>query len=261
VSDEPAPVTLALADTGGAAPERVRLAPEPAMTADQVQEFLTRKNSGLAKLKIETPHGFMTVGAWVHNVASAFALDPLYLLAVIQKEQSLIGNPVAPSPEIKIRVLAGRPNPTVTRTQRKDVDPLPAVGVGEFAIRNGGPDFTTDGIWYLAVHGDRKLALALGFGAPDPGVFPPWDMRKYLGLPLQIWHAGRRTREWLSEFAKMKNDNPQGLIIKTYEGPLVVAADAATHSQLRYTPSMKVLTEFPIIVGAYQKQARAWGLV
>jgi hypothetical protein len=254
--DAPESVTLAVSPDGP-----VRIAPDPIMTADQVQDFLRRKKSGLALLRVETPQGFMTVGAWVHHVAAAFSLDPLYLLAVLQKEQSLVARTDAPSPEIKIRVLPGRPNPTVTRTQRKDVDPLPAVGVGEFAIRNGGPDFTTDGVWYLAVYGDRKLALALGFGAPDPGVFPPWDMRKYLGLPLQIWHAGRRTREWLSEFAKMKTDNPAGLIIKTYEGPLVVASDAATHSQLRYTPSMKVLTEFPPLVAAFQRQARGWGLV
>ena len=254
-------VLLAEADSGSGV-ARVLLAPECSMTAAQVQAFLVKKKSGLAKIKIQTPTGFQSVGDWVHACAFEFGLDPLYLLAVLQKEQSLVARPDVVSPEFRVRTVANKPNPTVTRTQRKDVDPLPNVaGVGEWVLRNGGPDFTTDGNWYLVVHGDRKMALALGFGAPDSGVFPPWDMRRYLGLAQQIWHAARRTREWLTEFAKLKVENPAALIIKTYEGPLVVAADGPTHSQLRYTPSMKVLTEFPPLYAAFKKQAAGWGLV
>ncbi len=227
------------------------------------------KGSGLAKLQIQTPEGFMPAGKWIDRVASEFRIQPSYLLAVLQGEQSLLSSPLVPRTGFKVVNLPGAPSDVPPKSGQvggwKSKSPKPApLGAGHFVVRNGGPVFTADGNWFVDVDGDYKLWFALGAGAPDPDVHPSHDVRAYGGLANQIRQAARLLRKYLNDYATWATSGDPAdrkkLVINSYEGRQLFPADGPTYALLRFTPSAKVLTSRPALARRIREEAQALGV-
>jgi len=64
------------------------------MTADQIQSFLERKGSYLARYECEDTDGVIRKAAdIIYRIANAYFINPKFILALIQKEQSLVEDP------------------------------------------------------------------------------------------------------------------------------------------------------------------------
>lgn len=218
-------------------------------TPFDVQAFLESKKSGLARLKIQTPRGFMLVSKWIEESCSETGVKPQFILTRLQVEQGLILRKEAPSAEFSIEALPDKP-PVPIPADRKiapaaqDKAKLAAKygeGVNVFYVRNGGPAYSTDGNWYLKVRGDKKLVLALGFGIPDEYTFPTWEMRTKLGLANQIRAACVRVAglgvEWFQ-----RQHRPELMTFTLYDKTRVVPADRSTYILVRYNPARENLT-------------------
>ena len=64
------------------------------MTAEQIQSFLERKGSYLSRYECEDTDGVVRKAAdIIYRIANAYFINPKFILALIQKEQSLVENP------------------------------------------------------------------------------------------------------------------------------------------------------------------------
>ena len=225
----------------------------PVMPTFATQSYLVSVGSGLAKLKIQTPLGFMPISAWIDQVCAQFQISPKYMLMQLQAEQSLIRDPQTYPGGYRITSLPNQPPVGEPDKKRESPSnwkpPLPAGSPADArVVRNGGPKYVADGNWYFVYQGSWKMGAALGAGIPDPKYFPGWDVRKYLGLENQIYHSGRLTRSYLDAFARAKlTGDVDAITVKTYEGQTVVAGDAPTFAMLSYNPSLAGLEKRPEI--------------
>jgi hypothetical protein len=100
-----------------------------------------------------------------------------------------------------------------------------------------GNPATADGNWWFKVEGDWKYLAALGTGIPDPKIFPPWDVRKYIGLSNQIYRAGKLVKKWLDRWNDSTLTNNLELrTVTLYTGETVLAGNAETLVSLLYNP-------------------------
>jgi len=220
-----------------------------------VQDFLDKKGSGLAKVEWRT--GLlgmkkMSAARWIEDIAVRYRLRPEFILTLLQAEQSLVTDAVVRPPMADIIVL-----PDKTETS-------PSVPAGYIARRNGGywddrnknrPGWirkVSDGNWWLAVKGDWKMIAAVGAGIPDPGVFPAWDVRKYLGFDKQIEAIGKLTEKYYTQFNEaVRRGDLAGRSVTLYDKRTVVAGDPETFTLLSWTPAAQVLSKRPQIAKAY----------
>lgn len=64
------------------------------MTAEQIQSFLERKGSYLARFECEDTDGVIRKAAdIIYRISNAYFINPKFILALIQKEQSLVEDP------------------------------------------------------------------------------------------------------------------------------------------------------------------------
>jgi hypothetical protein len=219
--------------------ERGQIAPVPAPM--NIQAYLESKGSGLAKVNWKDPGIFgkrWTAAEWIDTQAKAYRIRPQFLLTVLQGEQGLVNDGTVRDVAFQSKTLPGAKE-----------GPPPAPPGPEWTVRrNGGPKFVDDGTWWLATKGDWKMMAATGAGIPDPGIFPPFDLRKYLGFPNQVkwaaYYLDKFMREWHEANA---SGNLAARTLTLYGGQKVISGDAETHALLRYTPSLVVLDKRPRI--------------
>jgi hypothetical protein len=217
------------------------------------QAYLAARGSGLAKLKIQTPLGFMLVSEWIDQCAAQFQVGPRYMLMQLEAEQGLIRDKTTYAAGFSIMNLSNQP--PMGEPDKKWASPSnwkpplpPGSPVDSRVVRNGGPKYVADGNWFFVFSGSWKMGACLGAGIPDPKAFPAWDVRKYLGLANQIFNSAKLTRKYLDQFAQAKlSGRIDDITVDTYEGQKVVAADGPTFALLQYNPSLQGLKDRPSI--------------
>jgi len=208
-----------------------------------VQGFLEKKGSGLAKVSWRSgPLGLtkMTAAGLILDVGNRYRTRPEFICTILQSEQDLISDPAVRDPLFDV----------ISLKEQGDVAPAPP-SPGYMVRRNGGAK-TADGNRWFAVKGDWKMLAATGAGIPDPGVFPPWDVRKYIGFTNQIESVGKLVEKYYTQFNEaVRRGNVAGRTVTLYGGRKVVAGDPETFVLLSWTPSPQVLAERPAIAKSY----------
>ena len=213
--------------TLGDAAKSTGFAVRPAFVPMNVQEYLTRRGSGLAKVTIGGVLGFgvKTAASIIESKARQYLVRPEYILVVLQAEQSLVTDPTVRSADFTVYSL------------KETGDVMPAARHAGRVYKNTG----TDGNRFVEVTGDMRMFKATGAGIPDPNLRPPWDIRPYLGFANQVDATARFARR---DFEKWHNGTK---LVTLYGGETVIAGDPETFALLTYTPSPDVLVNRPKI--------------
>lgn len=244
------------------------------------QAYFAKLGIWLKDLKIQTPKGFMYLSQWIDEVAAASRIDPVAILTYLQAEQGLLRTDKVRNPAFKITALPNKPPfdpykyagyavPPEFRNAAGDPTDKPSVsGVDVKVVRNGGPKHTADGNWYVKLEGDFAMAFALGVGAPDPGHFPAWDVRKYIGLANQIQQFASLMLKYAREYSeKSLTGDVRGMTLTVYDkgadgkALAVVPADQQTWQMIRFNPSLGGLEKRPKIAAGIRAEAKGFGLV